>query len=292
MAASTTTVTEPQKTATSQLSSVPLHSARGQTEVVNDLIKIIELEFNKGNRTVTEEKYAAFLKLRDLQKPQQRQEKPGPPTLPTPLYPTIFQKFQPPQKSLQKKENRVPLRQKNQSWSFKYIETTLIAVLEAIASILDNLHLLSKMPMFPKSLVHVLNHTNRIWVLILVFLIRKTISQLLNVRRKERKVASELAILKSNANSKLLEQGSRNEESNIFRRYEKVLKDLKFDKTMLKIELLGNILDLAFNVIELYALPVPAWFMSILNMASIAMTVYRMNKDDEYIDDDVSEDLI
>ena len=70
------------------------------------------------------------------------------------------------------------------------------------------------------------------------------------------------------------------------------LKDLRFDKSMLVLELIGNFMDLAFNVIELYGVPVPDWLMSGLNFASMAMTVYRMNKDDEYIDDDITEDLI
>lgn len=268
-----------------------MNGARDQTKVVSDLIKIIELEYQKGNRTVTHEKYTAFLKLRDLQTKQKSTQSQIPPTLPPPLYPSFFQKFKLPPKTHHVK-TRSQVRRSNKSWTFKQMESTLISVLEGFANILDNLHLLSKMPMFPKSLVHLLNHTNRVWVLILVFLIRKTLSQLLNLRRKERKVTSELAILKSNSNSKLLEQGSNTDENNIFRRYEKVLKDLKFDKTMLKIELLGNLLDLAFNVIEVYAMPVPGWFMSILNVASMAMTVYRMNKDDEYNDDEVSEDLI
>ena len=32
--------------------------------------------------------------------------------------------------------------------------------------------------------------------------------------------------------------------------------------------------------------------MSLLNFASMAMTIYRMNKDDEYVDDDITDDLI
>lgn len=107
--------------------------------------------------------------------------------------------------------------------------------------------------------------------------------------RKERKVESELKIVRKNG-SKLLEGGR--DDGNIFKRYEKVLKDLSFDKMMLKIELVGNFLDLAFNVIEFYGIPVPDWFMSGLNVASMFMTIYRMNKDDEYVDDDISEELL
>jgi len=70
------------------------------------------------------------------------------------------------------------------------------------------------------------------------------------------------------------------------------LKDLKFDRMMLYFELVGNFMDLAFNVIELYGIPFPEWFMNTLNFSSMLMTVYRMNKDDEYLDDDITEDLI
>ncbi len=59
---------------------------------------------------------------------------------------------------------------------------------------------------------------------------------------------------------------------------------------MLVLELIGNFMDLAFNV-ELYRVPVPDWLMSGLNFASMAMTDYRIDKDDEYIDD-ITEDLI
>ncbi|KAM9920935.1 hypothetical protein OXX59_006841 [Metschnikowia pulcherrima] len=268
-----------------------LSSGKSQTAVVSDLIRIIEQEYKRGNRTVTHEKYAAILKLRDFQAQEDKGKSRDLPALPAPLYPSIFGKFKLPA-GTRPRDKPLTGGQRSKSWTFKQIETTLIAVLEAFANILDNLHLLSKMPVFPKSLSHLLKHTNRIWVLILVFLVRKTLSQLINLRRKERKVISELAILRGNANSKLLEQNSSHDENSIFHRYEKVLKDLKFDKTMLRIELLGNLLDLAFNIIELYALAVPGWFMSVLNLASMAMTVYRMNKDDEHVDDDISQELI
>ena len=116
--------------------------------------------------------------------------------------------------------------------------------------------------------------------------------QLLNVIRKEKKVNVELNILSQSKNSKVLLNSESQDPSNIYRKYEKVLKDLRFDKSMLVLELIGNFMDLAFNVIELYGVPVPDWLMSGLNFASMAMTVYRMNKDDEYIDDDITEDLI
>lgn len=177
--------------------------------------------------------------------------------------------------------------------TFKRFERIVIEILETIANILDNLHLFSKLPMFPQKLVNLLKQTNKLWILILIFLIRKTISQLLNVISKERKVKHELKIVKQNS-SKLLSEGN-DDEGNIlplFKRYEKVIKDLKFDKTMLLIELVGNFLDLSFNLIEFYGVSLPEWFMSGLNAASMFMTIYRMNKDDEYVDDDVTEDLI
>lgn len=267
-----------------------------RASAVENLLKFIETEYKKGNLTVTKEKYKALLQIQI----QQRRKLADPlpkssailetPPLPKPLYPPLFNKFQVP-----KATPPTPIRKARRlrkKYTFKQIEAVVIAILENLANILDNLHLFSKFPMFPKPLLKLLKHTNRLWVLILVFLIRKTVSQLLNVIRKEKKVRIELNILKSNGNSKLLEQEELADDSNILRKYEKVIRDLKFDKLMLKIELIGNFLDLAFNFIELHRLPVPQWFMNTLNFASMGMTIYRMNKDDEYIDDDITEELI
>ena len=143
--------------------------------------------------------------------------------------------------------------------------------------------------MFPAKLARLLQHTNRVWVVILVFLIRKTVSQLLNVLRRERKVKNELAILGLSCHSPLLELDS---ESGILQRYRNLLKDLHFNKITLLLELVGNVLDLAFNAIELYRVAVPRWLMSTMNVTNIAMTVYRMNKADDYVDEDISEDLL
>lgn len=270
-----------------------------RTFAVDNLLKFIESEYKKGNQTVTKEKYKTLLKIQKIQKERvetkkhavKSTKKPASPPLPRPLYPPLFTKYKvphPPSETPRKSSRPEPKK-----LTLKYIESVVIAVLESLANILDNLHLFSKLPMFPKSLLQVLQHTNRLWVLLLVFLIRKTVSQLLNVIRKERKVKIELNILKSNGNSKLLEDEFQiANDSNILRKYEKVIKDLKFDKMMLKIELIGNFLDLAFNVIELYHFPVPNWFMNTLNFASMAMTIYRMNKDTEYVDDDITDDLI
>lgn len=104
--------------------------------------------------------------------------------------------------------------------------------------------------MFPQFLNRFLKQTNKIWVLILVFLIRKTISQLLNVIRKIRKVNIEVDLL--NTTTRKSKINSINEDLNT--KYKKVLKDLRFDKMMLVIELIGNFLDLTFNLIELYGI--------------------------------------
>lgn len=261
-----------------------------KNKVVEDLLKLIEKEYKQGNLTVTKDKYQQLLKLKQEQNRKLRQ---GTPPLPPPLYPPIFHKFNVPNQEPPLSPNPKKFRKRRLKLTFKKIEHVVILILESLANILDNLHLFSKLPMFPEKLVDLLKHTNRLWVLILVFLIRKTISQLLNLIRKERKVKTELGILKNQSNSKLLEENDQPEnENNVLRKYEKVLRDLKFDKMMLRFELLGNFLDLAFNVIELYAMVVPDWFMNFLNFASMGMTIYRMNKDDEYVDDDITDDLI
>lgn len=269
-----------------------------RVSAVDNLLEFIEGEYKKGNHTVTKEKYKALLEIQKTQKlraekrntdlPVADTHSLATPRLPTPLYPPLFTKYK-----LPRPHPKTPAkRSTKKKLTFKNFESAVIAILETLANILDNLHLFSKLPMFPTAVTKVLQHTNRLWVLILVFLIRKTVSQLLNVIRKEKKVRTELTILKSNSNSKLLEEDTETDDSSILRKYEKLIRDLTFDKMMLKIELVGNFLDLAFNAIELYNFPVPAWFMNTLNFASMAMTIYRMNKDDEYVDDDITEDLI
>uniref|UniRef100_A0A0L0P2A7 Uncharacterized protein n=1 Tax=Candidozyma auris TaxID=498019 RepID=A0A0L0P2A7_CANAR len=272
-------------------------SATEKNKVVQDLLKLIEKEYQQGNQTVTKDKYEQLLKLKreqqkqqEQQNQQQRKQQQLPP-LPPPLYPPIFHKFSVPKQEPETPSSPKKFRKRKQRFTFKKVEHVVILILELLANILDNMHLFSKLPMFPAKLAHLLKHTNRLWVLILIFLLRKTISQLLNVIRKERKVRTELSILKNQSNSKLLEEPEKN-ENNVLLKYEKVLRDLKFDKMMLRFELVGNFLDLTFNVIELYAMAVPDWFMNFLNIASMGMTIYRMNKDDEYIDDDITEDLI
>lgn len=259
-----------------------------RSSVVDNLLQIIEKEYRKGNLTVTKDKYQALLKLKEQQLKNTAEKTPP---LPAPLYPPIFHKFTVAKPSTTRTPSKKSKKRRGPI-TFKNTETVVISILETLANILDNLHLFSKLPMFPERLLKVLKHTNRLWVLILVFLIRKTVSQLLNLVRKENKVKSELSILRGNSNSKLLEDEKSGNEDNVFRKYEKVLRDLKFDKMMLIIELVGNFLDLAFNVIELYSFPVPEWFMNTLNFASMGMTIYRMNKDDEYADADITDDMI
>lgn len=271
-------------------------------QIVDSILRLAQQEQRLGNQSITQSKldslsqYVLAEKAKRASKPLE-QTAPLPPArvpLPTPQFPPLFTKFrasrlsstprtarpQEPNQSLRKTRPRKKL-------TFKTAERILIEMLESVANVLDNLHLFSKLPMFPQQLGRLLQQTNKLWILILVFLIRKTVSQLLNVRRKERKVAVELAIVRRNG-PKIL----RADDAPILKRYEKVLKDLKFDKMMLIIELIGNFMDLAFNVIEFYGIGVPDWFMSGLNAASMFMTIYRMNKDDEYIDDDVTEDLL
>lgn len=320
-----------------EIESIPSIKAQDSDQIVDSIIQLARKEQKRGNKSITQEKldnlsrYVLQQKSRkelarklyyqssktssksESVKSSSYQTPPFIKELPPPQYSPLFSKFNPRQSptrqtpqysgiprtynrssSSQRKKN-----QSNKKLTFKSIERIVIEVLETLANILDNLHLFSKLPMFPKPLLRILKQTNKLWVLILIFLIRKTISQLLNVIRKEKKVAAELSIVKKNG-SKLLEfedeleqsSTSQGQPQNIFKKYEKVMKDLKFDKTMLIIELIGNFLDLSFNTIELYGIDLPDWFMGGLNAASMFMTIYRMNKDDEYIDDDITEDLI
>ncbi|KAK6204621.1 uncharacterized protein RJT21DRAFT_117072 [Scheffersomyces amazonensis] len=277
-------------------------------EIIDRLITLAKQEQERGNKSVTQDKInklSQFLAEQSLHNKTSKSAKSSKssfekynklPSVPKPKYSPFFNKFDlsksvsnssSPNNSQILKGNikrKIPQKPSNKKFTWKKLENIVIEILENLANLLDNLHLFSRLPMFPQTLTSLLKHTNRLWVLILIFLIRKTISQLLNVIRKENKVKVELDILNIKTKSNL--------NNDINKKYNKVLKDLKFDKMMLIIELVGNFLDLAFNTIELYGLPVPDWFMSVLNFSSMAMTVYRMNKDDEYIDDDITEDLL
>ncbi|CCG23399.1 hypothetical protein CORT_0D05600 [Candida orthopsilosis Co 90-125] len=277
--------------------------AKGNTSITSDKLDKLQsiLQNKTNNRTLSPKSSYNFDKFQQFkQVPTTKEASPRV----KPKYPPIFDKFDidktvSKQESLSEKDltaSRSTKKSKKRGgkffqakkFTFKQLEFMFINFLETIANLLDNLHLLSNMPMFPQVLTKLLKQTNKLWVLILVFLIRKTISQLLNVIRKIRKVHIELNIVNNSSKSEL----SKPVNEDINRKYNKILKDLKFDKMMLIFELVGNFLDLVFNLIELSEINVPNWIMSGLNVASMGMTIYRMNKDDEYIDDDITEDLI
>ncbi|KAL6454232.1 hypothetical protein SBY92_003693 [Candida maltosa Xu316] len=259
-----------------------------EQDIINNLIKLAHKEINNGNKSITPDKLDKLTdllvqkKIANKSVPVKQQRKPHP----QPKYPSLVNKFDlnkaSSSSSSRKKENKkVTKFYKANEFSFRKVEFIFITILENLANLMDNLHLLSNLPMFPKFLNNFLKQTNKIWIFLLLFLIRKTISQLLNVLRKIRKVNVELDLLNKTT-----------KDHGLTKKYNKVLKDLKFDKMMLVLELIGNFLDLTFNVIEFYGVDLPGWVMSILNFSSMAMTIYRMNKDDEYVDDDISEDLI
>ncbi|KAK6459941.1 hypothetical protein DFJ63DRAFT_256090 [Scheffersomyces coipomensis] len=282
-------------------------------EIIDRLLELAKQEQERGNKSVTEDKLnklSQFLakqseaKSSNSVKEGQSFEKFNKlPSIPKPKYSPFFNKFDlhksltsnthsttsSPNTSQILHKDKKPLTFKkpaSSKFSLKKLEHIVIQVLENLANLLDNLHLFSRLPMFPPTLLSLLKQTNKLWVLILVFLIRKTISQLINVIKKENKIKIELSILNQSSTKKNLINNDVN------KKYNKVLKDLKFDKMMLILELVGNFLDLTFNSIELWGIIVPDWFMSVLNFSSMAMTIYRMNKDDEYVDDDITEDLI
>lgn len=260
-------------------------------ELLNSLLRLAEKEKKKGNTSITPEKLdklntyisnhnkslTKYTNIYPVLNNQSTDIVPTPKKV-TRQHSLFFDKFELPE------NRRPPIKKLIKTSKLKRFETRLINILETIANILDNLYLFSKLPMFPEKLLGLLKHTNKLWLLLLIFLIRKTVSQLINVIRKERKVKIELNILQSSAKTEI--------ENQVTRKYHKVLKDLKFDKTMLILELIGNFLDFGFNVIEFFGLLVPEWVMNTLNVTSMMMSIYRMNKDDEYIDDDITEDLI
>ncbi|KAK6887823.1 hypothetical protein K4I79_001619 [Candida tropicalis] len=269
-----------------------------QQEIINNLIKLAQKEQANGNTSITTDKLAKLSELlAQKQQSKQKEDRTPQPSRkqyhPKPKYVSLINKFDINKSKPKELVEQKPIKKQKHyyrpnQFSFKKLESILVNILENIANLLDNLHLLSNLPMFPKFLNNFLKQTNKIWVLILVFLIRKTISQLLNVIRKIRKVNVEVDLL--NSSSTITKNSSINDDLN--KKYNKVLKDLRFDKMMLIIELIGNFLDLTFNFIEMNGIDLPNWAMSILNFSSMAMTIYRMNKDDEYIDDDITEDLI
>ncbi|KAG7661628.1 uncharacterized protein J8A68_004897 [[Candida] subhashii] len=312
----TTTIVTPQAAAT----------VEKRQEIINNLINLAKQEQQNGNTAITSDKLNKLSTLLNSQSTTTTQTSSNKkrsqvynkfnklPQVPDkPKYPPLFSKFDlvkatthstNPRRRRDSNNSSVsassedpnrPIRNSNNNYyrnqgeklTFKKFENMVVTALENVANIMDNLHLLSHFPMFPKFLSRLLKQTNKLWVIILIFLVRKTISQLLNVIRKINKVRIEMDLLNRQA-----KKNSTAMNEDIEKKYNKVLKDLKFDKVMLIIELIGNFLDLGFNLIELYQVILPDWTMSILNFASMAMTVYRMNKDDEYVDDDITEDLI
>lgn len=264
-----------------------------QQEIIENLIKLAQTEQEKGNSSITAAKInqlTSYLQQEQGTVEQTSYNSKKLPRIPKPIpkYSPLLKKFK--VKTIESTSTVKPTKKPQltfyqdlvENFTFKKLENIIVTILEMIGALLDNLHLFSKMPMFPDVLNKFLKNTNKLWIIILIFLIRKTITQLFNVKRKEQKVNLELNIIK--------QQKSFNADIN--KKYKKVLKDLQYDKLMLYLELFGNFLDLAFNTIEFYGIPLPEWFMNTLNFASMVMAVYRMNKDDEYLNDDITEDLI
>lgn len=271
---------------------------KSKQEIVEDILRLALQEQQRGNRNITPEqlsKLSQYIEAshkkevlpstppisppehhhRDLRKYQR---------LPPPKFSPLYSKLQVSSVRSAESAQLAPSADKNRrrvpASKLKQLERIVVTVLETVGNLLDNLHLILHMPFFPKVLQRVLTHTNKLWVVILVFLIRKTICQLLNVLRRERKVETELKLV------------DKIDDTRLSARYAKLLKDLRFDKSMLYIELVGNFMDLVFNLLELYKVAVPDWCMTFLNIGSMFMTIYRVNKDDEYMDDDITEDLI
>lgn len=159
----------------------------------------------------------------------------------------------------------------------KYVEVeqVIITILENLANLLDNLHLFSRMPFFPQFLKKALKHTNSVWVVVLIFLIKRSITELMNLRKHKHNLLKELEIIgKQKLGSKWTLGGDIGSE------HHKILSTIAVKRVMVYVEIGGNLLDLTLNVVELRGWKLQKSIMSGLNLCSMLMSIYRVNKAD------------
>lgn len=185
-------------------------------------------------------------------------------------------KIKPPQLKPTGKGKRQYSSMGNPGKNFVQMEHLVVTILENLANLLDNIHLFSKMPFFPSILKQALKHTNSIWIVVLIFLIKRSISELRRLQSEEREIVKELEIVEKQKQKQTLSQSSLNED--IHTNHHKTLTKIAIQRIMIYVEIGGNILDLTLNVIEFQGWKVHRGFMSVLNICSMLMSVYRVNK--------------
>lgn len=151
-------------------------------------------------------------------------------------------------------------------------ENKVVTTLETLANILDNMLLLSRLPLFPKSIRLLLRYTNIVWVVVLVFLIKRSVTQVVHLNKQERAIRQELAVIlmREKCVGKLFQE--------VEAKHEQMLSMIKIKRVILYIELAGNSLDFLLNLIDIMGWKPQRSLMTVLNASSVLMSMYRMNK--------------
>ncbi|CDK26903.1 unnamed protein product [Kuraishia capsulata CBS 1993] len=162
-------------------------------------------------------------------------------------------------------------------------ETYVLDNLESAISVLDNFYFLSRMLRLKDSkafrLVNkVIVQTSKVWMVIILLTMKNLAIRYYRVSKAEVQVKSEVNQLRAlsggdSANGIIL--GSVTYDSEM-----KLLK-IEAEKLQIVLEIIGNLNELAFCVIEVMGLDVPNFVNNTLGVLSWIMSLYRMSKDGE-----------
>lgn len=233
------------------------------TDAASRLLALALKEQQNGNSSITDEKIAR------LKECLSRQSAPPRTDIHQGLSPIYYRYKLPLQKTRAVLRKRTFENQLPPSHLLAQVEAIAVKILETLALLLDNLHLILKLPVFPKFMHRLVKHTNSVWAVVLVFLIKRATTLLLRLNRQEQRVQRELDIVQTSYSEI---------NRDIASQHSQTLKSIAMERIVLYGEIAGNGLDLLVNIIEMKKWKLPWGIMGLLNVSSTVMSIYRVNK--------------
>lgn len=160
------------------------------------------------------------------------------------------------------------------------IEETFIDASESVVTVLDNLNLLQRVvPALANNQVleKIATHTNKVWVVALVLMLRKGLQELRAVWRRKEQLTAEL---RSWLQGKV-EQGHTSidpADQRVLDQYQNELGTLQHLRLTGGLEMAGNAIDLLLVVSELAGWELPGKAEAVMNIVSAAMSWWRISR--------------
>ncbi|ODQ80273.1 hypothetical protein BABINDRAFT_7727 [Babjeviella inositovora NRRL Y-12698] len=159
-------------------------------------------------------------------------------------------------------------------------EEVLLEHLESLVTLLDNINLLQR---FVKRLkenkfLEMINtHTAKIWVFTLVFMIRKSISDLIERNTVLRHTKAELVVfLQTRIAQQKLAVDPRDDA--FIQEFYTRIEEVQHERSLILLELSGNVIDFAFVLTEVLGIALPGYVEGFLSLVSGLMSWYRISK--------------